>query len=363
MKKKKIGIYIFFITFIYGLYQLFDNLSKVESANPTSVYEKLAGKENINYLIIGDSIGRGSGATSKATAWFSRLEGHLKKEYGIKAKRHSLVQSGATAFEGFYKLQESKHLGKIDLTFIVFGENDHKYMDAKEFSYFYEGLIRKTKQLYPDTEMITITENPLDDEEFAKTIASISTHYGAKNIDIRKPFKETGLPAEDLTTDMVHPNDAGYEIYANTLLRKIKELVDRKAAIAVLSPPIQEDTDFEIAAIPHVKNRSGSFIHKDGLWESRTAGDSLEYEFEGPFLGVNMIRGEHGGKMDVFIDGTFITSLSAWWPLTKQRYQYIISGLENESHHVNFIVSDKKSINNSSEESVVQISSILTKAE
>lgn len=363
MKKKKIGIYIIFITFIYGLYHFFDSLSKAESANPTSVYNKLAGNENINYFIIGDSIGRGSGASSKSTAWFTLLERHLSKEYGIKAKRHSLVQSGATAFEGLYKLQESKHFGKIDLTFIVFGENDRKYMDDTQFSYFYESLIRKTKQLYPDTEIITITENPLDNEDFAQAIAAISHHYGAKNIDMRKPFAEAGLPAEELTKDMVHPNDAGYKIYADTLFEKIKDLVANKADIAFLTAPIRKDTDFEIASIPHVTNISGSFIHKDGLWESSSPGDGLEYEFEGPFLGVNMVRSEVGGKLDVFIDETFVTSLSAWWPLKKQRYQYIISGLENGPHHVKFIVSDEISVNNSREETVIQISSILTKAE
>ncbi|MBT2690250.1 SGNH/GDSL hydrolase family protein [Bacillus sp. ISL-47] len=363
MKKRKIGIYFFIITFIYGLYQLFDSISKAESANPTSVYEKLASKENINYLIIGDSIGRGSGATSKSTAWFSRLERLLNKEYGIKAKRHSLVQSGATAFEGFYKLQQSKHLGKIDLTFIVFGENDRKYMNEEEFSFFYEGLIRKTKQLYPDTEIITITESPLDNEGFAQAITTISNHYGAKNIDMRKPFEQSGQPIEELTKDMVHPNDAGYEIYANTLYKQLKEFTANKAETAALSAPINEDTDFEIASIPHVTDISGSFMHKDGIWESSQPGDSLEYQFTGPFLGVNMIRSEMGSKMDVFIDEVFVTSLSAWWPLTKERYQYIASGLENGPHHVKFIVSGEKSVNNNLDDSVIQISSILTKAE
>lgn len=363
MKKRKIGIYFFIITFIYGLYHLFDSLSKVEGANPTNVYQKLSSKENINYLIIGDSIGRGSGATSKSSAWFTRLERHLHSEFEIKARRHSIVQSGATAFEGLYKLQQSEHLGKIDLTFIVFGENDRKYMDEKQFSYFYEGLIRKTKQLYPDTEIITITENPLDNEAFAQEISVISNHYGAKNVDMRKPFGQSGLPAQELTKDMVHPNDQGYKIYADTLIKKIRELAGSHAEIAELSAPIHENADIEIASIPHVSDISGSFIHKDGIWESSKAGDSLEYQFSGPFLGVNMIRSEKGGKMDVFIDDAYITSLSAWWPLTKERYQYIISGLDHGTHHVKFIVSDEKSVNNSTNNAVIQITSILSRSE
>ncbi|MBG9445174.1 SGNH/GDSL hydrolase family protein [Cytobacillus firmus] len=363
MKRRKIGIYFFIITFIYGLYHLFDSLSKVEGANPTNMYQKLSSKENINYLIIGDSIGRGSGATSKSSAWFTRLEKHLHSEFGIKAKRHSIVQSGATAFEGLYKLQQSEHLGKIDLTFIVFGENDRKYMDETQFSYFYEGLIRKTKQLYPDTEIITITENPLDNEAFVQAIINISSHYGAKNVDMRKPFELSGLPAEELTKDLVHPNDDGYEIYADTLIKKIRELTGSHADIAELSAPIHENADIEIAPIPHVTDISGSFIHKDGIWESSKAGDSLEYQFSGPFLGVDMIRSEKGGKMDVFVDDVYITSLSAWWPLTKERYQYIVSGLEDGQHLVKFIVSDEKSLNNSTDDAVIQISSILTRGD
>lgn len=59
----------------------------------------------------------------------------LNKKYGGSFKKQLVVQSGATAFEGLYKLKNSLS-NNIDLVFIVFGENDRKYMDDKQFYFF-----------------------------------------------------------------------------------------------------------------------------------------------------------------------------------------------------------------------------------
>src|SRR4051812_45637413 len=91
-----------------GLSIVFFQFFEVTGAKDTSVgvegfFQKIAAGEDYTYLIVGDSIGRGSGASNNSTAWFSLFEKGIKHEYGSNGERISIVQSGATAFEGLMK--------------------------------------------------------------------------------------------------------------------------------------------------------------------------------------------------------------------------------------------------------------------
>ncbi|MBT2695063.1 SGNH/GDSL hydrolase family protein [Bacillus sp. ISL-55] len=323
-----------------------------------TVYEKIASGSSFNYLIIGDSIGRGAGAENKDMRWYSQLEMLLKDFSGSRARRNMLVQSGATSFEGIYKLQKSPRFGDSDLIFIVFGENDRKYMDSEQFTFFYEKLIRDAKERYPGSEIITIIESPLKQEPFADAIKRLSTHYGAKTLDMRIPFRQSGMLTEQLTTDMVHPNGKGYQLYAASILELIKKNIEIDAEIASLPKPLIRQQNLYFYEKKLVTARKG-FNSENGINISTIPEDYLEYEFEGPILGVNAIRSPDGGTMKVYIDGEYVRTLSAWWPFTRERYLYIASGLEKGRHTVRFETAKNSSLTNTSEKSVIQISSII----
>ena len=323
-----------------------------------NVYEKVASGSSINYLIIGDSIGRGAGAEKEDMRWYSQLEVLLRDFSGSRARRNMIVQSGATAFEGIYKLQKAPKFRDIDLIFIVFGENDRKYMDSEQFTFFYEKLIRNSKERYPGSEIITIIESPVKQEPFADAINRVSTHYGAKTLDMRVPFKQSGMLTEQLTTDMVHPNGKGYNLYANSILELIKNNIKKDVEIARLPKPLTMDQSFSMYEKKQVSESKGFFIENEGNI-SKSPGDYLEYEFEGPILGVNFTRSQDGGMLKVYIDGEYVRTLSTWWPITRERYQYIASGLEKGRHTVRFETLGTPSPNKTSEKSIIQISSII----
>ncbi|MDQ0271991.1 SGNH/GDSL hydrolase family protein [Cytobacillus purgationiresistens] len=358
MRKNKLGLMMISFTLLLGISYFLLLFTKAEGADQSgTVYEKIAEGRNINYLIIGDSIGRGSGASDKTETWYRKWERSLKNEYGVKAKRHLIVQSGATAFEGLNKLDSTEHLGQIDVTFIVFGENDRKYMDEDQFSYFYEALIRKTKSLYPDTEIITLTENPLNNEAFAGVILKLSNHYLAKNIDLRPAFIHSGQSTFELTTDLIHPNDQGYTIYADTIFQSTIKAVANKEGIAILAPPLMDKTDITLQQTSAYTKASHLF--SNDVWFSDKAGDTIEFTFSGPFLGVKVSSNEFGGMMDVFIDGKPVRTVSTWWPIEKERHLYIASGLDEGVHNVQFIVADQKSVYNVSDKAQIKLTSII----
>ncbi|MFT8321259.1 MAG: SGNH/GDSL hydrolase family protein [Bacillus sp. (in: firmicutes)] len=220
MKKK--SLYLFIITFsaVVLLLLLLHPFEKKSSASK-NVYEKIKDKEAVHYVIIGDSIGRGSGASTKEATWFHLLDQKIKNQYPIPLSRSSVVQSGATAFEGLYKFKNTK-IKQADLVFIVFGENDRKYMDNNQFALFYEQLLLEVKTRFPSAELITITESCLENEAFAQTIAAVSKNYLATNIDMRVPFKQSGYSTKELTKDFIHPNDKGYQIYSEEIYSVLK---------------------------------------------------------------------------------------------------------------------------------------------
>ena len=332
-----------------------------KEANSTSLnaYEKIPAKKTLNYLIVGDSIGRGAGVENRALTWFSQWEALLKKTYGTDCYRYSIVQSGATAFEGLYLFKQANQPDNIDLVFLVFGENDRKYMAATQFSFFYEALLREIKRTYPNAEIITVTESCLNDELFAQTIENLSNHYQTNHVDMRVPFQKSGKSAAELTADLVHPNGLGYRIYADTFLAAVKKGIQTHKELAYLKESITPSTDVKLKEVLHYYKKKGQFLKLNGFYSSRVKGSSISYQFTGSLLGVKVLKGLEGGEFDVFIDGQFVRRISTWWPIQRERMLYVTSDLPQGKHEVTFTMTGTKSANNTHDKPTIQISSII----
>ncbi|PLR81044.1 SGNH/GDSL hydrolase family protein [Bacillus canaveralius] len=352
---------IFTVLLFSGLYYMFylaGSDTKADDKDNSSIYEKIAAGKDYQYLVVGDSIGRGAGAENQELTWFSQLEELIRNEFGGKGTRHAVVQSGATAFEGIFKLQNTRMPDRIDAAFIVFGENDRKYMDAGTFSAHYEKIVRHLIMHYPSAQIFTITENSLDQEEFAGEISKITEYYGAVNIDMRVPFRDSGLTVQQLTTDLVHPNGKGYRLYAEQLFKVMSSVQQKTGQQAELIKPLNPLPDIQLTEQSNYKEKKG-FTFYNGLHVSTKQGDFIEYEFTGPELGVTVLRSEFGGLMDVYIDDAYHGSISTWWPIDKQRNLYIASGLGDRSHTVKFVVKDERSESNITNRADIAISSII----
>ncbi|MFJ7847695.1 GDSL-type esterase/lipase family protein [Peribacillus sp. NPDC097264] len=306
-----------------------------------NVYQKYQDGQPIDYLIIGDSIGRGSGAENPSQTWFKQLENKMSKHHSVPFKGDYVVQSGSTAFEGLYKLSQIKRMGHKDLIFIVFGENDRKYMNVDDFKMTYEALIRKAKHLYPHAELFTITESCLENEEFANAIGLLSDYYGATNIDMRPVFNSSGFTDKELTKDLIHPNGLGYQFYANAIYQKFIENAQKEKPVASLPPKFHQGSEINLRDNDNYDSMVG-FRPRGGYYTSDETGSYIEYRFEGNILGVKLLRSPDGGEVDVFIDGKLNTSLHTWWPFARERYLFIANGLSPGPHTVRFVVSGRE---------------------
>ncbi|MGN1401073.1 MAG: GDSL-type esterase/lipase family protein [Bacillus sp. (in: firmicutes)] len=326
-----------------------------------NVYDKIEAQEPITYLIIGDSIGRGSGASNNQAKWNSLLENKMWWTQSISMKGDHLVQSGATAFEGLFRLQTQKetYSKNYDVIFIVFGENDRKYMTDHEFSILYEALIRQVKDLYPQGEIVTITESSLVDQDFILAIERISQHYNTLNINMAEAFLDSGKSEGALTKDGIHPNDEGYRIYADQIYNGLMETASSNKELSSITYPLHDqsaDIMFEIYAD---YNKQKGFTREQDYFVGREKGDFIEFSFEGSLLGVKLLRSPDGGTVDVWIDGEHYTTMSTWWPFVRERYLYISSGLQPGYHSVRFEVTGETTNKLAAGESSVRLSSII----
>lgn len=334
------------VSILFGMINPF-TLAKETKDNTGGFYKKIANGIPFSYMVIGDSIGRGSGVGYRGETWFALFEKQIRNDYGSEGKRYSIVQSGATSFEGIVKYAQEKPASPIDLVFIVFGENDRKYMDARQFSFFYEQLLRRVKTDYPHADIITFTENCLKVESFAKTIKSISSHYGAENIDMRVPFKASGLDDSKLTRDLVHPNKKGYELYAQEIAKLVKANVQSgKKQVAPIPEPLNIGLSREYREISKPSNQSG-FTKSGDSFFSRGKGSFIEYQFSGEMVGYTVERGPDGGEIEVQIDGKTVDTVSTWWPFKRKRNIYLAGNLGNGLHHIRFIPTGKMSVHGS----------------
>lgn len=185
-----------------------------------SFYQKLTDGFDVNVLIVGDSIAE-NGQGEKG--WCTLLQNNLRKTYNNKVSFTNVSMGGNASYAGYVRTMALNDDVDYDLAIICYGQND----GADGFSTNYESIIRAIRSKYPDCSIISILESSQREyTEKMTTIQSICDHYGIPIADTIEAFNNSGKAYDDLTGDGVHPNDAGQEIYYET----VKTVIDDNVA-------------------------------------------------------------------------------------------------------------------------------------
>lgn len=198
---------------------------KITAEDKISVYKKLANNQDIRILIVGDSIGAEVAKQSEKGGWVSRLQDYLKNKYKCEVKITNLSVYGTTTKDGYEKLL-SNDISSYDLAFICFGVNDkNQKMNIEEFESNYRNIIEEIKDKNSNCDIIPIIESTFRQyNDFTKVIMKLCDSNGFSYADTIKEFNDSGMKYSELSTDTVHPNDKGYELY----FKIISSLVDKK---------------------------------------------------------------------------------------------------------------------------------------
>lgn len=176
-------------------------------------------------MVVGDSIGAGSGTETDGQQWFKQLQSYLRTLNKASVSVTNVSMGGNASYAGYVRTMVLDDDIDYDLAIICYGQND----ETSGFSTAYESIIRAIRSKYPDCSIISILESSQREyTEKMTTIQSICEHYGIPVADTIAAFNNTGKSYDELTKDGVHPNDAGQKIYYET----VKDVIDENVAVS-----------------------------------------------------------------------------------------------------------------------------------
>ncbi len=330
-------------------------------------------KRKLTVGFFGGSITEGAGASDAGkTSWRGAVTEWLREKFSdCEISTIQAAIGGTGSMLGIFREERDLLEKSPDLVFIEFSVNDGlgSYEDIVANS---EAIVRKIYAKNPYAEIVYLhtTTKGLSDHiaaggEFtARSAHSAVMHrYGIPQIDVgeilRAKVNELGGDWKSLTIDTVHPNDEGYKIYTEAVVRLLGEALIGKNAPEALSeknlPGRISDNDrtaarlvdaFEVGSGWNKVERSlcGRYDH---YIESKTPGEELELAFDGRRVGLYCMLAKDSGDLVWSIDGGAEQTVSTWDKYCKSfnRAGGIMLGGELESgrHLLKLRVSDKKS--------------------
>lgn len=226
--------------------------------------KKLSSGESIVVAFLGGSITEGYGASDPdTTSWRALIGNRLKEQFGeAKVTCINAGVGGTTSTLGAHRLREHVlHKGEIDLLFVEFSVNDGE--DRGESIRGTEGIVRQCRRLSPHADicfLYTAADKNLS-AELPFNIAvheEVASHYDLPSVNFAAGVYERIAAGqvrwEELAPDRVHPNDAGYALYAEYLQSSLEIALDQNAAHAArpasmdLPAPL-DDRNYEHAAM------------------------------------------------------------------------------------------------------------------
>ncbi len=313
-------------------------LSSVSNAavNAAAAGDPFAGKSSVNIVYLGGSITAGAGVSDKSLCWVNRIGEYFKEEFPGKTINNYNAGLGGTGTDmGIMRLEKDVLSKKPDYVFIEFAVND---IGKSAASKNMESIVRSLQTL-DNVPYVTFVYTARYDSAKKTVINNSAAHqtvadyYGIPSIemkdDLEKAILSTGTMddtdnVKKWLVDLTHPTADGYGVYYNA----IKDALETGN---YYKRPEYKDKKLDINAYPlstkWVPANDGS-VKATGTWNvnnnpsygcgftSTTAGDTLEYTFYGPVLGIQHRIGKECGQYKLNIDGKDIGTIDTYYGST-----------------------------------------------
>lgn len=309
-----------------------------------SFYQKLSAGYDVNILVIGDSIGASSGASSSDYYWYNQLAYWLEENYmdGTDFDGdiyvNNISMGGNASYAGYVRTMNLDDDIDYDLAIICYGQNDSE----TDFSLYYESIIRAINSKYPGCNIISILESAQisymesEDEYTDKMVAiqDICEHYNIPVVDTIAAFYKSGYDYSDLTDDDVHPNDTGYEIYLEAIEAVIEEQVEadtgKPEEVSAYSDGVEVFDNFIYYGVDDEETETDDNTDED-VEEAITFTRTDDYTFtltvsQSGILGIDYTYESGENTAEIYIDGELYTSPTVTFDYDfSQRHILIVS--------------------------------------
>lgn len=267
-------------------------------------YQKLKEGKPISVLVIGDEFGESTGA-SQGGGWSDTLISKLSNTYGSTVTVTKMTLAYTNITRGWAEYNKERSASKYDCIFICYGQNDQSQLQIKNFHMLYEDLVRKITADNPHVALFPIIENSLAPNAGESIdITAIASHYGLDLINTSAAFAQSGKSAKDLTLDGTHPNNAGYALYSDAILKTISANVKSGKSLVHATYPVfyNDSSNVNYNFISKCSSATG-FKQKNGVYTSNNAGDQITFTADTGMLLLYCNVDSTTGKMKVNIDG------------------------------------------------------------
>lgn len=296
-----------------------------------SFYQKLADGFDVNVLIVGDSIGEGSGTETNGKQWFAQLQSYLRTINKGAVLVDNVSMGGNTSYAGYVRTMALDDDINYDLAIICYGQNDN----IVGFSTYYESIVRAIRNRYPDCSIISVLESSQREyTEKMTTIQSICDYYGIPIADTIAAFNDSGRAYDDLTNDGIHPNDAGQEIYYET----VKAVIDDNVAA---STGKMENVDVINADVRKFDN----FVWYDASSDFERMDDTtfILNTRDSGLLGIDYTFESGDNKADIYVDGELYKSPTVTFDYDfSQRHIMVVSDECKVEKEIKVVFSSKE---------------------
>lgn len=322
-------------------------------------YAPLVNKDKINIVYLGGSITQGTGASAGYKSWVGRVSSAFNRAFPGKVNNYNVGVGGTGSDLGLFRLSDDVISKNPDIVFVEFAVNDEDFVPV-ESQKFMEGIVRNLLKLPnpPIIEFIYTTTNQF--RAFDTVHQVVADYYNIPSINLQSYMKglvDAGkIKTTDFLGDGTHPNDYGYELYAEYIMSKLNNPSVYLRPATFVQTPLNANyyqyTGKKLLATSAVK--TGNWTTSGTTLKSNTPGDTLTFTFDGPFIGLMHHIGNSYGDCEIYIDGQLQTCtrsgvtnnyLDCYYNVTDQPvmwYQNV--GLTDTTHTLTIKILNSKNI-------------------
>ena len=326
---------------------------------------KLITDKKLNVVYFGGSVTHGQGASNASlktgTSWAAKVNQYLVNKYPeAKINGYNAAIGGTGSYLGLFRSERDVLPYCPDLVFIEFAVNDRYQGYTKEQAmYSTEAIIRKINSKFPtaDIVMLFTTDWFVFGTQYEALLAhkAVAEHYGIPHIDLGAALYTElngyrGESAEDekwreYLTDIVHPADKGYKVYADAVIPWLDSLLPqnpREAMAHVLPQPLSmaADNDTTTLYAEDIKanddwevsepiDGTKSVMRCQNALLPSASGATLTLKFSGNTFGMGVVCKENA-NVTVTVDGT--TAKIAEKSAYNEVERFVFSGLSDSEH-------------------------------
>ncbi len=355
-----------------------------------NTFYKLTHDKHLSVGYFGGSITEGAGASDASrTSWRARVTEWFRTSYPEAEVTEIYAAIGGTGSDlGMYRCDTDLLSKNPDLVFIEFAVND-SWMDYDAILVQTETIYRKIRRKNPCTDIVCIITTTASiasglekgGEFTARAAHSVIAHrYNTPIIDVGNILHfevlRNGGDFLKYTTDTVHPNDDGYNLYTRTIIDYLETWAHSSADVltpyrmpAPVCDQVYEDRACMIDCMAADSFESDGFAVVESslcgryprYLESVNPGSSFSFEFIGETCGFYWMMAKDSGDILVSVDGCEEKSLRSWDHYCKSfnraNLAFAAKGLPYGNHHVRVRVAETKA--DESEGTAIRIGALL----